>query len=136
VEPFVSMWRDRRGSSVTEFALVLPVFLFLTLGAIYLSVLMYAMSNLHQATEAAARWASIQVTVSGTPPTPPTPTTVTTYAASRYTGPNVSATFTYANVSTPTAANCGNLVTASGSFRLLTGLSTLTVPVGAQACFP
>jgi Flp pilus assembly protein TadG len=120
-----------------EFALVLPAFLFLSLGAIYLSMLMYSMTNLHQATEAAARWASIQVTVSGTTPlTPPTPSTVSAYAAGQYKGPNVSATFTYANASPATAANCGNRVTASGSFRLLTGLSTLTVPVGAQACFP
>lgn len=128
----LTLWRDRRGSSAVEFALVFPGFIMLTLSALYLSMLLYAVTSLHQATEAAARYASIQQTLNNSPTT----TTINTYATGLYKGPSTSPTFTYTHVATPTASNCGNKVTASGSFRLVTGLSFLTVPIGSSACFP
>lgn len=127
-----TLWRDRRGSSAVEFALVFPGFIVLTLGALYLSLVLYALTSAHQATEAAARYASIQQTLKNAP----TQTSIAAYATGLYKGPGVSPAFTYTHVATATSSNCGNKVTASGTFRLITGLSFLTVPIRAAACFP
>jgi hypothetical protein len=52
------------------------------------------------------------------------------YAQSRYFGPNVSPTFTYA------ADACSNSVSASINYSLDVGLKTFTIPISAKACFP
>jgi Flp pilus assembly protein TadG len=116
--------RRERGSTAAEFALVLPVFLLLTLGTIGICTLLYTMATLHYAVEDAARCASIKTAVCGSG------AATAAYAASRYSGPPAGVTFT------PTLAACGNKVTATATFNLHTGVATFATPISATACYP
>ena len=120
-------WRSERGAVAAEFALVLPTFLLLTLGTIGLCTVMYAMSTLHYAVEDAARCVSVKTTVCTDQ------TSMATYAAAHYKGPNVAITYT---LIAATAGSCGNKVTGVGTYSLKTGLTTLSVPLSATACYP
>jgi Flp pilus assembly pilin Flp len=111
--------RHERGATAAEFALILPALLFLTLGVINISLMLFATASLHYAAEDAARWCMINSCAD-----------VSTYAAARYTGPAMSPVFTL------THPACGELVSASATFNLVTGLSNLSVPISAAACHP
>lgn len=116
---------DEKGSSAAEFALVLIPFIGIVLGIIGLSLMLYANETLQYATEDAARCASIKTgTCSST-------ATIQAYAASRYKGPAISPSFSYA-----AAASCGHQVIGTATFPLNTGLINIAVPLQAQACFP
>lgn len=117
-------WRDRCGSALAEFALVLPAFLLLTLGTFNLSVLLYAMSTLHSAVESTARCVSLKLTAC---------TNVQTYGASKYVGPSIGPTFV---LTAATPANCGNKITGTATYLLVTGVANISVPISASACFP
>ena len=116
--------RDQRGSAAVEFAIVGPIFLTLTIGMIYTCLLLFSMGSMQYAVEEAARCASVKTTVCSS-----SGNTVT-YAQGVYYGPLISPTFT------STTAACGHVVSGSASFGLNMGLSTLTVPLTATACFP
>lgn len=121
---------DDRGASAAEFALVTIPFIGLVLAIIGSSMMFYANQSLQYATEAAARYYSVQTTNTGTAPTT---TVVQTYASNAYTGPGITPTFTAAR------GGCGAngfQVTASATFPLNTGLINLSVPLKAHACFP
>jgi Flp pilus assembly protein TadG len=130
--------RDRRANTAVEFALILPGFLFFTLGAVNLSAMMWAMASLHQAVEGAARYASVTTAATGADPGQ---TAVCNWAMTRYKGPNVftqtcagsPAPFIY--VSSPTAA-CAHVVTGTGSYKLVTGVINKSLTLSAKACFP
>lgn len=128
----IAFCRQRRGAAAAEFALVLPAFLFLTVGAINLSFLMYAVVSLHQATEAAARYASIQTTLGNTTGLD---TAVSNYAVNHYQGPAAGATYacTPADCS---ASGCGHLVTGSSTYRFTYGIGNIAIPISAKGCFP
>lgn|GEM_PF-529744 len=127
--------RDERGASTAEFALVVPLFIALVLGVIYLSLGMYAAAQLHDATQWTARCLAVSANnpasaISSTKC--PTPANVQTYAMSRYRGA-LSPTFT--RITTNTCTN-GAQVQGTGNLRLPLVLVNITVPITARACFP
>lgn len=116
---------SRHGSSSVEFALVAPILIMFIIGGMYLSLLGFTAASLRFAAQAGARCASINTT------TCTNATSIQTYAAGQFINiTGNTATFT---ATTPT---CGNKVVASVNFPLLTGISKITVPLSANACFP
>jgi Flp pilus assembly protein TadG len=124
-----SWWADRSGAGAVEFVLVLPACVFLTIGAINLSILLFAVANLNNSVDDAARWASIQTTLNGTAPTS---TAVTTYADGRYKGPGLTRTYVYTAAASGT---CGHQVSVTATFKVITGIYNPTVPITATSCF-
>ena len=121
--------KGERGSAAAEFALVIPLFVLMTVGLFNLGFMYYAASSLHLAVERAARCTSLTPTlcnVSGSP-------TLQTYGASQYGGPSISPTFT---LLASNGTNCGNRVTGQGTYRFQSGIATFNVPISASACFP
>jgi Flp pilus assembly protein TadG len=117
------IWREQRGTTAVEFAIVSPVFIAMILGLLALCVCLFLVGSLHYSVEEAARCASVRTTVCKDA------STTIAYAQSRYYGPS-SPTFSY------TTAACGNSVTASINYVAQLGLTQVTVPVTAAACFP
>lgn len=126
--------RDQRGSSVAEFALVVPLFLGLVLGVIHMSLLVYSVVQLHDATEWTARCLSVSANnPSGATTTCPDSSKVQTYGTGRYTGPKISPTFSRV---TGTTCTNGTQVSGSGTYSMSLGVIRLSVPISAKACFP
>ena len=112
------------GAAALEFAIVGPVFIMLTMGVIYLGLLLFSMASMQFAVEEGARCASVKTNVCTDGPT------TVNYTKAAYYGPLAAPTFTYAN------AACGHSVSSSNSFALFIGFTTLTVPLSAAACYP
>ena len=131
--------RDRRGAAAAEFALVLPAFIFFTLGAINLSTLLFAMTSLHQAAEGAARYSSVTTAANGVDPGQ---AAVCAWAVNHYKGPGGVLATTCAGTPPPfvytasPTAGCAHVVTAAGSYTLYAGFLNKTFPLNATACFP
>ena len=136
---------NARGSSAVEFALVVPVFLFLVFGSINFAFLMYAVVSLHQATEAAARYASVQIAANGgTAPTNLTANSSTSgsvayYGVTHYFGPGISPTFTYTASATgcataTTGTGTSNKVVGAGTYGFIGGIKNATITLSATAC--
>jgi len=89
-----------------------------------LCVALFLIGSLHFAVEDGARCASVKTTICSDA------ASTVAYTQSRYFGPDVSPTFTYA------AAACGNSVSASISYSMNVGFKTFVVPISATACFP
>lgn len=120
----ISFLRNECGSGAAEFALVIIPFSAMIFGIIHMSLLFYANQSLQFATEAAARCYSVDSTnCSSTGATQ-------TYAASRYAGPNIGASFV------ASTAGCGHTVTGSGNYALNAVVITRSIPLSAAACFP
>lgn len=119
-----SIIADERGTTAVEFALLLPAFVGLLLGGFCLSLLGFTLVNLHHAVETGARCAAVQTTVCTDA------TSTQNKAQSAFTGFGGTPTFTY------TAAACGSQVTGTTTFTLDTGLTTISVPLSATACYP
>jgi Flp pilus assembly protein TadG len=117
------MWREQRGTTAVEFAIVSPVFIAMVLGLLALCLCLFLIGSLHYSVEEAARCASVRTTVCTDA------STTIAYAQSRYFGPSTP-TFSYA------AATCGNSVTASINYVAQLGLTQVTIPISASACFP
>ena len=115
---------DERGTTAVEFAIIAPVFIALLIGTMVLCVGLLLVGSLHFAVEDGARCASVKTTICSDA------ATTVAYTQSRYFGPAVSPTFTYA------AAACGNSVSASISYSMDVGFRTFVVPISATACFP
>jgi Flp pilus assembly protein TadG len=115
---------DRQGTTAVEFAIVAPVFIALVIGTMALCLGLFLVGSLHFAVEDGARCASVKTTICSDKPS------TEAYTQSRYFGPNLSPTFTYA------AASCGNSVSASISYSMNVGFTTYTIPISATACFP
>jgi Flp pilus assembly pilin Flp len=120
----VTLHRNQEGTTAVEFAIIAPVFILLILGTIALCFALFLVGSLHFAVEDGARCASVKTTICTDA------TSIIAYTQSRYLGPNVSPTFTYA------AAACGNSVSASISYSMDIGLRTFVIPISATACFP
>lgn len=116
--------RNERGASAAEFALVIFPFITFFLGAIGVSLLLYANSTLQYAAEDAARCASVKTSICSSL------TATQNYALGRYSGPVIAPIFT------ASVAACGNRVTGTATFQLKAGLINLAVPLAASACFP
>lgn len=119
-----ALGRDRQGTTAVEFAIVAPVFIALVVGTLALCLGLFLVGSLHFAVEDGARCASVKTTICSDA------ASTVAYTESRYFGPNLSPTFTYA------AAACGNSVSASISYSMNVGFTTYTIPISATACFP
>jgi Flp pilus assembly pilin Flp len=119
-----SIHRNQEGTTAVEFAIIGPVFILLILGTIALCFALFLVGSLHFAVEDGARCASVKTTICTDA------TSTIAYTQSRYLGPNVSPTFTYAS------AACGNSVSAAISYRMDIGFRTFVIPISATACFP
>ena len=108
-----------------EFALILPVLIFMSVGSIGFMMMMSSVSALHFAVEDAARCAAVNKTLcTGAASTQ-------TYAASRYKGPAITGlTFTSTNVA------CGQKLVGSGTMVFSTGLGSVSTAISATACYP
>jgi len=135
---FAVFRNDNRGTTAIEFAIVAPAFIILLVGTIYLCLGLFLAGSLHYAVEEGARCASVRTTAPATGLNPCRPnnvadsTAIIAYTRYSYHGPVSSPTFQYNN---PTAG-CGNTVTGSANFRADLGLTTVTIPISASACFP
>lgn len=115
---------NQDGTTAVEFAIVAPVFFLMIFGTIGLCFALFLLGSLHYAVEDGARCASVKTTICTDA------TTIQAYTQSRYMGPNVSPTFTYA------AAACGSSVTGTISYSMNIGFRTFVIPISATACFP
>jgi len=120
--------RREDGVTAVEFALILPLLILLTLGAIGTGMMLYAVNSLHFAVEDAARCVSVRTNICTSQ------AAMQAYAASRYKGPGlVSMNFAL----TPAAANnCGNRVVGTATLPFVTGLGTINMPLSVASCYP
>jgi Flp pilus assembly protein TadG len=119
-----SLLTEQSGSASVETALVLPLFVILLVGIISTAQLAWAVNSLHHAVQEAARCSAVNAVTCGAD------AQTVAFAKDRYSGPDVDAT--YAVASSP----CGQSVTVSGEFSLNLVLTSVVVPIGANACFP
>ncbi len=124
-----AFWPDRGGASAAEFALVVPVFFALTIGAINLCILLFINTRLHNAVDAAARCMSM---VDNPASSCLTPAATQTYAATTFGFPNLSPVF----VATAGASGGCNKVTGAATYQLNAVVTSLPVTMSAQSCFP
>jgi Flp pilus assembly protein TadG len=124
IQGFVNFWADRHGTTAVEFAIVTPVFILLLVGAVYICLGLFLVGSLHYAVEEGARCASVKTTVCSDSPT------TLSYTQNQYFGPSPTPTFTYAT------AACGNVVSGSLTYVVNLGITKVSVPVTASACFP
>jgi len=118
------MQRNQDGTTAVEFAIIAPVFILLVIGTIGVCFAFFLVGSLHFAVEDGARCASVKTTICSDS------ATTIAYTQSRYLGPNVSPTFTYAS------AACGNSVSATVNYSMDVGFRTFVIPIRATACFP
>lgn len=117
--------RQQSGSAAVEFAMVLPVFVSLIVGVMYVATLISAMTSLHYAVEQGARCASVTGAVCSDA------ASTASFTQAHYQGPTlISPQFSYST------AGCGHTVTGTASVTLDFGVSRTKVPVSASACFP
>jgi Flp pilus assembly protein TadG len=132
--------RAQQGASTAEFAMVLPILLLLVLGLIHFGMLLFTATQLHWATEDAARCASVSLKcrVGEATGGAVTTATVQAWAAKRYHG-LAAATFTYSATGTCSQTGGtpnGRLVTGSATYNINTGVFAKAMPLSASACFP
>jgi Flp pilus assembly protein TadG len=118
--------RDTAGTTMAEFALVVPVFILLTFGTISTGIMLSAITQMHFAAERAAR--CLAVDVAGNCPN------VDTFAKQSYNGPSMTGLL-FKEQTTP-APTCGRLVVATGTYQFLTGMKSTSLSLKAQACYP
>jgi Flp pilus assembly protein TadG len=119
-----SLRLDEQGTTAVEFAIVAPVLIATLFGTIAVCIGLFLIGSLHFAVEDGARCASVKTTICSDA------ATTVSYTQSRYFGPNVSPTFTYAD------AVCGKSVSASINYSMNVGFTTFVIPISAAACFP
>ena len=89
-----------------------------------MSLLLYTESTLHFATQDAARCATVKTTICTSQ------STLQSYAAKNYGGMTAAPTFVW------TTPSCGNLVTATASYKFILGIASLPMTLNASACYP
>jgi len=112
------------GAAALEFAIVGPIFTAMLFGIVYLGLLLFSMASMHFAVEEGARCASVKTTVCNSS------SATINYTKAAYYGPVTTPSFVYAD------AACGHSVSSSTSFAFFIGVTTLTVPLSATACYP
>jgi Flp pilus assembly protein TadG len=116
--------QDRAGATAAEFALVLPVFGALTIGAINLCMVVYANSRMQFAVDDAARCLSVK-------------TTICTGIASAQSHAAAMFGFSGLNPSfTASQGPCGSQVVGTVTYPLMAVVTTVSVPISASSCFP
>ena len=116
---------DRGGNAMVEFAMILPVFVILVIGGMYLALLGFTVASMHYAVQAGARCASLNTTVCTDN------NAVATFTSSKFWGTTL-ATPTF----TASTATFGHVVSGTINASLNTGFTIITVPVKASSCFP
>ena len=119
-----TLWKDVRGTSAVEFALVAPALIILAVGSMYICMALYLTGSLYFAVQEGARCASVNTTTCSDA------ASIKMYTQNHYYGPATAPTFNY------TAAACGNSVTASVNFVANLGFKSVTIPITAAACYP
>lgn len=122
---YADAWRDARGTTAIEFAIVGPAFITLVIALVYLCMCLFAIGSIHYAVEAGARCAAVRTTECTDA------TSTLAYTKSQYFGPSSTPAFTY----NPAAA-CGHSVSGSLSYAVDLGLRNVIIPITATACFP
>jgi Flp pilus assembly protein TadG len=115
--------RARSGAAAVELALVMPAFITMMVGGVYIGQMLFAANSMHYAVEVAARCAAVKTTVCSDSQS------TTTYAQNHYAGP-VTPSFSYS------ATGCGHVVSATASYAVNYGLGSVTVPLSASSCYP
>jgi Flp pilus assembly protein TadG len=121
--------KDEDGAGTAEFVLILPPLLMFLFGFIHLCMMMYTSSQLHWATEEAARCASVRMECRNEDASDPTDL-ITAWANSHYKG------FTTAAFDYDAAGSCGHQVTATSNYKITIPLYSRTFNLNSSACFP
>lgn len=117
--------REHRGVTAVEFALVLPAYILVVIGGLYACLGVFTATSLQYAVEQGSRCAAVNSSACTDGPS------TVSYAQSHYLGlAGTTPTFTY---STP---SCGHNLTASVSYGFNLGMTSVSVPITATACFP
>jgi Flp pilus assembly protein TadG len=116
--------RDLRGSTGSEFALILAPLVLLLFGILEFGRVLYYQNALHYSVQAAARCASIDTTTCSST------TQTQSYAA------GISAAGFDSSVFTATAPACGNNVAASYPMTLLIPFVNVSLTLTANYCYP
>jgi len=117
--------RDQAGATIVETALVLPAFIMVLIGGLYMGLLGFTFAGMHYAVEAGARCASLGLSACSDD------TKTAAYARTQFT--SVSAP---APSFTASSAACGHVVSGSLTFVLNIGVEKINVPLTSTACFP
>ena len=120
------IWRDQQGVAAVEFAITAPVFFMILIALIEGGLLLWTQVGLQHGTEMAARCTTIDPGICGST------AQTQSYAAQQSYGLNPPpSTFTV------TSTSCGNQVTATYPFPLLSTYFGMTsLQISAQSCFP
>ena len=119
---------------------MLPGLAFLIFGIVNLSVVTYAEVCLHNAVEAAARYAAAYAAAHASDPPTSGAGSPIAIAQSHYYGPNLGTTPTYVTtgacaISTDPGYE-GYQVTWTGTYKVFYGLGSVPFSLSAKACFP
>jgi Flp pilus assembly protein TadG len=115
--------RSNHGATAVEFGIIAPALLTLVVGTFYLCMALFLVASMHFAVEDGARCASVNSTTCSSA------SAIVKYTQSRYFGPNTP-TFTYAS------ASCGHSVSASVTYVANLGVTSVSMPIKATACYP
>lgn len=125
---------DTNGSTIAEFALIIPLVIVFVFGIINLCLMMYTTTRLHWAAEEGARCASVRRDCKDTAThTTVDATNVQSWAQSHYSG-GYAATFTCANSCVRTT--CGYQVTGSATYNLRAMFFYKSFTLSSTACYP
>lgn len=124
MQSLIRIWRDERGTTAIEMAIIGPVFFLLIIGLVYVGLLMFTIGSMHYAVEAAARCASVESDICSDA------TSTENFAMSKYFGGYVTPDFT------SEVESCGQSVSADATFALDLGIRQISIPLSATACFP
>jgi Flp pilus assembly protein TadG len=116
--------RARDGAAAAEFGLVLPIFVTLLMGSVWVGMLTWANNSLQAAVQTAARCAAVNTSQCSTP------TEISNFALANYTGPGISPVFTSG------VSDCGQTVTGQADFNMNIVPGIGTIPLSATACYP
>jgi len=117
--------RDTSGTSLIEFAVLLPVFVTLVFGMIDLGRLFWVQTAMQHGAEMAARCATINTTTCGTA------NQIQTYAGTQAYGLTLPT-----NTFTATTPTCGNQVIGSYTFSFLASFNGTSMTLSAKSCYP
>jgi len=124
-----ALLRNASGATAAEFALVVPFFIVLVFGTINVGITMSAVNQVHYAAERSARCLSTSVIPASTAGS--CAANIDTYAKAWYRGPGLTGlTFTTRRI------DCGNEVTGTGTYAIVTGIERTAVTISAKACYP
>jgi Flp pilus assembly protein TadG len=117
--------KDDRGNAMVEFAMILPVFIMIVIGGMYVALIGFTAASMHYAVQAGARCASLNTSVCTNN------TTTAAFTKGKFWGTTL-ATPTFSS----STATCGHVVSGSITTSLNTGFKVIAIPLTASSCFP